>query len=749
MRAWCAVLCLCGHAVATAQTLPQALAQAPAQQSGQESVVITAGGVERRTFDTPYAVSVVSAEDLRAAGPGVNLSEVLARVPGITASNRSNYAQDLQINSRGFGARASFGVRGLRLYSDGIPASGPDGQGQVSHFDLAGAQRVEVLRGPFTALYGSSSGGVISLVSAAPTESRIGLDLDAGSAGLRQARVHLAGVMQGGFSLRAQLSEMHIDGARPQSSAQRRLANVRLGWEQAGDRVVLVINAIKQPALDPLGLTRAQFEANPDQTTSVALPQEAPGQPDRFNTRKDTAQEQLGLSWRHRFEDAGALVQSQVSAWTGQRAVTQWQAIPVATQFNATTPTLTERQPGGVIDFDRRYQGLDARLVWRWAGTAGRSLQVVAGANAESTREDRRGFTNFSGAPAVRLLGVTGALRRDEANRVGSRDLYAQAEIELNPLWAATLGVRSGRVAYASVDRYVVGGNLDDSGAVSYRYRNPVAALQWRPSAQFNAYLSAGRGFEAPTLNELAYRPDGGAGFNFELKAQTSRQVELGAKWRGQGSVAGASGSSESTGWAGWSADAALFDARSTDEIGIATNRGGRSTFRNVGRTQRRGAELGLAAPLLPGWRALLSLTWLDATYRDGFAVCAALPCLAPTLPVPAGNRIAGTLQRSAFAELVWTPTPPLQLALEARGQGRLPVNDVNSDFAAGFGLLALRAGWQVNLPVGRLDLLARAENLANRRVAGSVIVSEGNGRFFEPAPGRGWLLSARYSVPF
>ena len=105
----------------------------------------------------PYAVSVVSALDLRAAGPGVNLSEVLARVPGITASNRSNYAQDLQINSRGFGARASFGVRGLRLYSDGIPASGPDGQGQVSHFDLAGAQRVEVLRGPFTALFGSSS----------------------------------------------------------------------------------------------------------------------------------------------------------------------------------------------------------------------------------------------------------------------------------------------------------------------------------------------------------------------------------------------------------------------------------------------------------------------------------------------------------------------------------------------------------------------------------------------------------------
>ena len=732
-------MCLCAPAAGQAQ--------ANTKDPLSDAVLITTPGGERRAFDTPYAVGVISAQDIRAAGPGINLSEVLARVPGITASNRSNYAQDLQINSRGFGARASFGVRGLRLVSDGIPASGPDGQGQVSHFDLAGAARVEVLRGPFTALYGSSSGGVISLVSVAPADNRIGLDVDVGSAGLAQWRTSVAGVMGdsggGSFSVRAQLSNLRIDGFRPQSSAQRRLANVRLGWDGTSDRVVLVLNAARQPALDPLGLTRAQFDANPDQTTGVALPQDAAGQPDRFNTRKDTAQEQAGMSWRHRFSGAGALVQGQVAAWAGQRAVTQWQAIPVATQLNATTPALTERQPGGVIDFDRRYQGLDARLVWRWALPAERSLQLVAGASAESSREDRRGFTNFSGAPAARLLGVTGALRRDEANRVASRDLYAQGEFELAPAWAATLGLRGGRVNYTSLDRYIVGGNLDDSGAVSYRYRNPVAALQWQPLgplSQFKLYLSAGRGFEAPTLNELAYRPDGASpagGFNLELKAQTSRQVEFGAKWLGQGPQAG------------WSVDAAVFDARSEDEIGIATNRGGRSTFRNVGRTQRRGAELALAAPLLPNWRAQVSLTWLDATYRDGFAVCASLPCLTPTLPVLAGNRIAGTLQQSAFADLVWTPMPALQLALEVRGQGRLPVNDVNSDFAAGFGLLALRAGWQVALPVGRLDLLARAENLADRRVAGSVIVAEGNGRFFEPAPGRGWLLSARYSVPF
>ena len=709
----------------------------PAPGPAAEMVIITASGAERRQLDTPYAVSVISAEELRAAGPLVNLSEVLARVPGVVASNRSNYAQDLQINSRGFGARASFGVRGMRLYSDGIPASGPDGQGQVSHFDLAGAQRIEVLRGPFTALYGSSSGGVISLVSAAPTERRIGIDLDVGSDGLQQWRLSLAGPIEGGFSVRAQVSRLQIDGFRPQSSAERTLGNVRLGWEQGGDRVVLVLNSINQPALDPLGLTRAQFNADPDQTATVALPQDAPGQLDRFNTRKNAWQDQAGVSWRHAFSGVGALAESRVAAYSGKRSVTQWQAIPVATQSNVTNPALTERQPGGVIDFDRRYQGLDARLLWRWALDDTRSLQLVAGAAAERSQEDRRGFANFIGAAPVRLLGVTGNLRRDETNRASSRDVYAQAEVELSAHWAATLGLRSGRVSFDSTDRFIVGGNLDDSGSLRYDYTNPVAALQWRPSEQLNVYLSAGRGFESPTLNELAYRPDGQAGFNTELKAQTSQQVELGAKWRPAGMLAGAS------------LDAALFEARTDDEIGIATNRGGRSTFRNVGRTQRRGAELALTAPLGAAWRAQFSATWLDATYTDGFAVCATLPCLTTTVPVLAGNRVAGTLARSGYAELAWTPQSGLELAAEVRGQGRLPVNDVNSDFAAGFGLLALRARWQVALPLGRLDLLARAENLADRRVAGSVIVNEGNGRFFEPVPGRGWLLAMRFSAPF
>ncbi len=702
---------------AAAQTQPAAVPSEP--------VVIIGSGTVQRIFDTPYAVGVVDASELRSAGPMVNLSESLSRVPGLVVNQRNNYAQDLQISSRGFGARASFGVRGMRLYTDGIPAAGPDGQGQVSHFDLAGAQRVEVLRGPFSALYGNGSGGVVSLLSAAPVGRAFSVGVDAGSAGLAQVRLSVEAPLGNGFNLRAAVSGFQTDGFRPHSAAQRTLANLRLGYESAADRVVVVLNALDQPAQDPLGLTRPQFEADPDQTTV-----EAP----RFNTRKEAAQTQGGVQWRHLFGSGGALRESQLTAYVGQRAVTQWQAIPVATQLNATNPALSERQPGGVIDFDRDYLGLDGRLVWRWALAGQRSAQLVAGASFDDSREDRRGYENFSGSGANQLLGVTGKLRRDESNRVLAKSVYAQGEIEFDARWVAALGVRRGRVDFQSSDHYIVGGNLDDSGARSYRFTNPVAALQWRASETLHLHVSAGRGYESPTFNELAYRPDGSAGFNTELKGQSSTQVELGLKWRDAAR--------------GLSLDAVVFGARTQDEIGVATNRGGRATFTNVDDTKRQGVEIDLRWRVAPAWRAQLAATGLSATYENGFFVCRAVPCLAPDLQVPAGNRIAGTVDRSVYAELAWTPGQA-EFGLEVRGQGRQAANDTNTDFAAGHGLVGLRALWRLDLGRGQLELLGRVDNLADRRVAGSVIVNEANQRFFEPASGRSFLLSARWSQPF
>ena len=686
-------------------TGPAALAQTSTGAADQQ-VVVTGSVAERTAADAPYAISVIDAATLRSSGPMVNLSEAMARVPGLVVANRNNYAQDLQISARGFGARAGFGVRGLRLYTDGIPATMPDGQGQVSHFDLAGAQRVEVLRGPFSVLYGNSSGGVIALFSAPAREASVDVGADVGSFGLRQLRASVAAPLGGGFDLRASVAAMEWEGFRPHSAAQKQGGNLRLGYEGDADRVVVTLNALDQPADDPLGLTQQQFDADPYQTTPQAT---------QFDTRKTARQLQFGAQWRHRFDAAGPLRESTLMAYAGQRSVTQWLAIPAATQSNP-------RHGGGVIDFDRDYDGVDARLAWRWEG-----IDLVTGAAVERQRDERRGYLNYTGTVTEPTYGVIGALRRDETDRARSADVYAQLEAPLSASVVASGGLRSGTVQLSADDHYLSNG--DDSGRRDFNYTNPVLGLRWSVMPGLNLHASVARGFESPTLGELAYRADGSGGFNLTLLPQRSRQIELGAKWR-SGNV---------------SLDAALFSIEVEDEIGVATNAGGRSAYQNVGRTERNGAELAMVWRFAPAWRTQLALTLLDATYRDGFLACAGIPCTAPTVPVPAGNRIVGTQRGNAFAELVWQPASEAELALEARAASGTAANDTNTQFAPRYALLNLRASQRYPLGDGMaLELLARLDNVTDRVYSGSVIVNDANGRYFETGAPRSALLSLR-----
>jgi iron complex outermembrane receptor protein len=685
--------------------------------AADERVVVTGSATERRIVEAPYAVGTVDADTLRAAGPMLQLSEALSRVPGLQIATRNNFAQDLQLASRGFGARATFGVRGLRLYTDGIPATMPDGQGQIAHADLAGAARVEVLRGPFSALYGSSSGGVVSVIAVPVRERASEGALDLGSFGLRQARAALAlpfgdDATAPAGDLRLGAAAMRIDGFRPHSAAERRLVNLRLGLQPAGgrDRIVLQASHHEQPAQDPLGLRREDFDADPRRTTPEAL---------QYDTRKIARQTQAGASWRHRFDD-GALRELNAAAWAGRRSVVQWLAIPATTQANP-------RHGGGVIDLDRAYGGAELRALWRWA-----RVELQAGVQHERQDDDRRGYLNHTGPVVQPVYGRIGESRRDERNLAQASDVFAQAEWAVAPAWWLSGGARAGQVRLAADDRFLSNG--DDSGERRFDYANPVLGLRWQASPALTLHASAARGYETPTLGELAYRPDGTGGFNTALRPQVGRQAEAGAKWR-QGAL---------------QADLALFAINTRDEIAVATNSGGRASFRNIGRTERRGAELALGWQPAAAWRFTLAATLLHAELRDAFLACAGVPCGAPSVSVAAGRRIAGTQRASGFAELAYKPGGLGELALELRAQSRTAVDDANTDFAPGFAVWNLRWLGRADLGGGLVaELLARVDNVADRRHAGSVIVGEGNRRFFEPGAPRGALLSLRLVQAF
>ena len=698
-------------------------------QSAAAEVVVTGSARAQRVLDAPFAISVIDASALRDAGAMINLSEAMARVPGLVVNNRNNYAQDLQISSRGFGARAAFGVRGLRLYADGIPATMPDGQGQVAHFDLAGAQRIEVLRGPFSVLYGNASGGVIALFSAPVKQAQTEVSVDAGSFGLRQGRFSVAAPLDGGFDLSASYADTDLDGFRPQSAAHRTLGNLRLGWQGSADKVTLRVSDHNQRAQDPLGLTAADFQANPRQTVAVALPGYDPANPTqlRFDTRKTIRQTQVGLSWRHDFGDAGVLRESQLTVYQGSRGVTQWQAITQPAQVSA-------KSGGGVVDFDRAYGGVEGKLVWRLGQT-----DVVAGLSVESLRDDRQGYENFTTPPLV--LGVTGKLRRDEVNHATTTDAFVQARTTLAAGWDLTGGLRGGRVELRTDDHFPTPftvANPDDSGKLSYSYANPVLGLRWTPAPDWALHASAARGFESPTLGELAYSTASTGGFNTELKGQTSRQLELGAKWRS----------------AVLELDAALFNVATANEIGVLSNTGGRSIYQNVGSTQRYGAELAGLWRAAPGLRLQAAVSVLHAEYLDSFQTCAVAGCPSVTTPkvtVAAGNRISGTQKATGWAEAAWRPGTALagfpgEFGLEWRAMARTAANDTNTAAAAGYALANLR--WSGSLPLGAFDsieALARIDNLFDRVYVGSVIVNDGNQRFYEPGAPRSGLVSLRW----
>lgn len=693
------LLCIAALAVSSAPTLaeePQPARLAP--------ITVTATRVPTASFDVPASISLVSAETaLSEEALAAQLSEVLSLIPGLVARDRQNYAQDTQISIRGFGARSTFGIRGVRLYLDGIPASQPDGQGQIAHFNLASADRVEVLRGPFSALYGNSSGGVIQMFTAEPPQdTQILASGAAGSFDTFRASAGARGTL-GPAGYVFDYTRLDTGGFRDHSRARRDSLNAKLGIATGADsRLSVVVNHFAMPeAEDPLGLTRAQFDEDPSQATAVA---------EQFDTRKSVDQTQAGLVYDW---GMGAGHGLRALAYAGRREIRQFLAIPIA-------PQASPKHSGGVVDLDNAFAGGDLR--WSYRGElSGRPYTLVAGLAYESLTQDRRGYENFVGEQT----GVQGALRRDETNTVYSFDQYAQGDWQFAERWSALVGLRHSRVSFDFDDHYVTGtsaaDNGDDSGSQDYSELTPVAGLMFRHGPALRVYASYGRGFETPTLVELAYRPDGEAGPNLALQAARTNTGEIGAKLR-------LSPATE--------AQLALFQADTRDELVICANSGGRSAFCNAGRVRRQGAEAQLATQIRDDWRLELVHTWLHATVREGYRTCTSTPCSAPTTDVPSGNRLPGVPESKTDLALRWGRASGWHAALEAQYLSKVHVNDVNDEAAPSYTLVGLGGGYVFDGPRTRLRVFANVDNVFDTDYVGSVIVNDGNRRYYEPGPG-------------
>lgn len=674
-------------------------------------------------LQTPASVFRVDAPQLDTSSQ-VNLTEVVKGIPSLQIRNRENYAQDLQLSVRGFGARSTFGVRGIRLYVDGIPATMPDGQGQTSNIDLSSLDHVEVLTGPFSSLYGNSSGGtILTSTKEGQGKDSIELSYSGGSHDKSRAGLVLQGGAKGANEPSYVISSSYFDtnGYREHSGAEKVLNNAKLSWNlDDGSKINWVTNYVKIHADDPQGLTHDQWNANPKQQVPFLK---------QFNVRKDIEQTQTGMTWSKPINDHHELY---AMAYLGNRQVTQYQSIPKG------EVTLKDGKPiysgqkspthaGGVIDFERNYYGAD----FRWTGKELLpNTTISVGIALDMMDEDRKGFENFN---VNNVYGVKGNLRRDEDNTLWNIDPYLQASWQFLPTWRLDTGVRYSNVHYKSKDHFTSGPdqygtvNGDDSGKTDYNKVLPSAALSWQILPELMAYVSYAKGFETPTFTEMAYRRDGESGFNFDLTASTSDTYETGLKSQNHlGDFT-----------------LAVFQTKTKDDIVSAGNSNGRSTFRNADKTLREGVEFAWNKKLWRDLTATASYTYLDATFD------ADIPASGSVAQIQSGNAIPGIAKNQAYASLAWQPTHGLYGGVDVQYMDKVYVNDTNSDAAPSYSVTSANVGYAWVMGDWKVNSFARVDNLFDKNYAGSVIVNDGNGRYFEPADGRNWSAGLRVIKQF
>lgn len=693
------------HAALPALLLPLIAA---AQAADEQTMVVTAAPTTVSELDTPAAVSVVNGDEMRQAAPRVNLSESLGAVPGLQVQNRQNYAQDLQLSIRGFGSRSTYGVRGLRIYVDGIPATMPDGQGQTSNIDIGSVDTIEVLRGPFSALYGNSSGGVINVTSQTGTQPpTVEASSYYGSFGTWHYGMKATGAVgdgshAGDVDYTVSTNRFTTHGYRDHSGARKNLANARLGVRiNDVSKLTLLLNSVDIKANDAGGLTADEWRDNPRQSPRG----------DQYNTRKNTRQTQAGLRYERQLSAQDDL---SVMMYAGERETTQFQSIPRA-------PQLKPSHAGGVIDLTRHYQGIDTRLTHR--GELLVPVTLTAGLDYENMSERRKGYENFVMVNGAPQYGEQGALRRNERNLMWNVDPYLQTQWQLTDKLSLDAGVRYSSVWFDSNDYYITPGNGDDSGDASYHKWLPAGSLKYALTDAWNVYLSAGRGFETPTINELSYRSDNQSGLNFGLKPSTNDTVEIGSKTRiGNGLLT-----------------AALFQTDTDNDIVVDSSNGGRTSYKNAGKTRRQGMELGLDQQFGESWRLKAAWTWLDATYRTN--VCGDASCN--------GNRIPGIARNMGYASFGYQPEQGWYAGSDIRYMSDIMANDENTAKAPSWTVVGLTTGYKWSYGRMDMDLFGRVDNLFDREYVGSVIVNESNGRYYEPAPGRNYGIGLNLAWRF
>ena len=636
---------------------------------------------------TPAAVDVTEAQDIQQGRAKAQLDSALNRTPGVYANNGSNFAQNLRISIRGFGARSAFGVRGVRVRVDGIPETLPDGQAQTDSIDLGAVERLEVIRGPFSALYGNATGGVVDITTTTPASGPVDRgELTLGSYGYRRIEAATA-QERGDWGYALTASQLDLDGYRENSEVKKQQLTGKLERRVGATGTLRLITRILDApdTQDPGGVTLEQARADRRAARDANI---------AFDSRQYASQQTVGLVYEDQLSDRQSY---EANLFYTNRDFIQY--LPF--------------EDGGVVAYDRDFFGGGVQTT-RFDDLFGHANQLVAGVDVQVQQDARERFDN--------VAGDKGALGLEEDQQATSVGVFAQNVFSLTRDLELTTGVRYDYLDFDIDDAFVTDTDPDDSGSRTYHELSANAGLSYAWAERQRVYANVANAFESPTFTEFA-DPAGNGGFNGDLEPQKAVQYEIGAK----GELGGSARYQISAFW---------IDVK--DELIVFNDDGRRDFFENSGKSRRKGIEAKLEYALTPDLSATAAYTLADYEYRE-FVDNGGNDY--------AGNAIPGLPEERLFGELAWRRPGVGYAVADMRYASSFFADNANTAQIENAWIFNGRLGKTIPAGNDELTVYLGIDNIFDEMYFDNIRINAFGGRYYEPAPGRTFYTGLAYEL--